>query len=83
MVLYRPQKKEKNGSRLVVGGDRLVCLFDGITLTCDLPTIKMLWNSVLLTAGAKYFTLDLENFYLGTPMARAQYMRLPIKTIPQ
>ena len=43
----------------------------------------MLWNSVISTPGANFFTLDLANFYLGTPMARAQYMRLPIKIIPQ
>ena len=61
----------------------MVCLLDVSTPTFDFPTIKMLWNSVLSTPIAKFFTLDLANFYLGTPMARAQYMRLPIKTIPQ
>ena len=81
--MYRPHKKEKNRSRMVVGGDRLVRIFDVSTPTCDLPTIKMLWNYVLSTPGSKFFTLDLANFYLGTPMARTQYMRLPIKTILQ
>ena len=60
-----------------------MCLFEVSTPTCDLPTIKMLWNSVLSTPGAKFFTLDLAKFYLGTPMACAQYMRPPIKIIPQ
>ena len=83
VVSYRPQKTEKNKSRLVVGGDRLMCLFDVITPTCDLPTIKILWNYVLSTPGDMFFTLYLENFYIGTPMALAQYMRLPIKIIPQ
>ena len=82
VVSYRPQKKEKNRSCLVVGGDRLVCLFDVSTPTCDLPTIKMLWNSVLSTPGAKFFTPDLANFYFGAPMVRTQYMQLPIKTTP-
>ena len=83
VVLYRPKKIEKNRSCLVVGVDRLVCLFDVSTPTCDLPTIKMLWNSVLSTPGSKLFKLDLETFYLGTPMDCAQYMRLPIKIVPQ
>ena len=43
----------------------------------------MLWNSVLSTKGAKYITLDLKDFYLGTPMERPEYMRLPMKLIPQ
>ena len=83
VVSYRPQKKDKNRSHLVVGGDRLVCLFNVSTPTCDLSTIKMMWNSVISMSGSKFFILDLANFYLGTPMARSQYMQLPIKTIPQ
>ena len=71
MVSYRPQEKEKNRFGMVVGGDRLVFLFNMSTPTCDLPTIKMLWNSVLSTSGAKFFTLNLANFYLGTTMACA------------
>ena len=43
----------------------------------------MLWNSVLSTPGSKYFTVDIANFYLGTPMDRPEYMRLPMKIIPQ
>ena len=60
-----------------------MCVFNVITPTCDLQTIRMLWNSVLSTPGAKFFTLDLARFYLGTPMDHAQYMRLPIKITPQ
>ena len=65
-VDYRPGKEEKNGSRLTVGGNRIDYPFGVSTPTCDLPTIKLLWNSVLSTPGAKYFTLDISNFYLRT-----------------
>ena len=27
-------------------------------------------------------TMDISNFYLGTPMDRPEYMRMPIKIIP-
>jgi hypothetical protein len=27
--------------------------------------------------------LDIQNFYLGTPMKSFEYMRIPIKLIPQ
>ena len=83
MVAYKPHKSDPNRSRLTVGGDRITCLYDVSTPTSDLPTIKMLWNSVLSTPGAKYFTLDISNFYLGTPMDRPEYMRIPFKIIPQ
>ena len=43
----------------------------------------MLWNSVLSTPGAKYFTMDISNFYLGTPLDRPDFIHLPIKVIPQ
>ena len=60
-----------------------MCLYDVSTPTADLPTIKLLWNSVLSTPGARYMTLDISNFYLGNPMARPEYMRLPLKLITQ
>jgi len=30
----------------------------------DLTTLKLLWNSVLSTDGAKYMCLDIKKFYL-------------------
>ena len=83
MVSYRPQKLDHDRSRLTVGGDQIVCLHDVSTPTLDLPTIKMLWNSVLSSPGSKFFTVDIANFYLDTPMDRPEFMRLPIKIIPQ
>ena len=68
---------------MTVGGDRITCLDSVSAPTADVPVIKLLWNSVLSTPGAKYFTMDISNFYLGTPMERPEYMRLPIKIIPQ
>ena len=67
-VVYKPDKLEKNRFRVTVGGDRLTVLVDCSAPTADLPTIKCLWNLVLSTPGAKYFTMDVSNFYLGSPM---------------
>ena len=83
VVAYKPNKLETDRSRLTVGGDRIICLFDTSAPTVDLPTIKMLWNSVLSTPGEKYFMMDISNFYLGTSMKRTAFMRLPIKVVPQ
>jgi hypothetical protein len=43
--------------------------------TADLLTIKLLINSVISTAGAKFMTMDIKDFYLNTPMDRYKYMR--------
>ena len=83
MVAYKTHKAYTNISRLRVGGDKITCLYDVSKPTSDLPTIKMFWDSVLSAPGAKYFTLNISNFYLGTPMYRPEYMIIPLKIIPQ
>ena len=83
VVSYRPQKLEKHRSRLTVGGDRINYPYDVSTPTSDLATIKILWNSVLSTPGAKFMGADLANFYLKTPMKRPEFMRLPYHIIPE
>ena len=82
VVAYKPDKLEQYRSRLTTGGDRINYPFDTSAPTADLPTIKLLWNSVLSSPGAKYITMDISNFYLGSPMVRPEYLRLPIKLIP-
>ena len=37
---YRPQKDEKQRTRLTVGGNHIVCLFDDSAPTSDLTTAK-------------------------------------------
>lgn len=83
VVAYKPDKLEKNRSRLTIGGDLIKYPFDKSAPTADLPIIKLLWNSVLSTPGAKYFTMDISNFYLGTPLPRPEFMRLPVTMIPE
>ena len=83
VVAYKPHKADPNRSRLTVGGDRITCLYDVRTPTSDLLTIKMLWNSVLSTPGAKCLTLDISYCYIGTTIDRPEYTRIPLKTIPQ
>ena len=77
------KKTEPHQSRLKVGGDKVNYPFTTSAPTADLPTIKMLWNSFLSTKGARFIVADVENFYLGTPMERPEFMRLPYKQIPQ
>ena len=65
-----------------MGGDCINYPGDTGAPMADLPIIKLLWNSVLSTPGAKYFTMDTSIFYLGSLLPRPEYMRLPIKLVP-
>ena len=73
---------EPNRTRLVAGGDRVHYPFDAGTPTADLLTVKLLINSVKSTPGARFFTMDIKNFYLNTPMVRYKYMRLKLVDMP-
>ena len=83
VVDYRPQKEDPNRVRITVGGNLIDYPYELTTRTAELTTTKILWNSVLSTPNAKYATADAKNFYLETPMERFEYMRMPIKLIPQ
>jgi hypothetical protein len=82
--LVRPEKiEEPNRTRLVVGGDRVHYPFNGGTPTANLPTVKLLINSVISTPGARFFTMDIKNFYLCMPMSQYEYMRLKLSDMPE
>ena len=59
--------------------------FEGATSTptVDMPTVKCHINSTISTPNAKYATMDISDFYLNTLMNRPEYMRIPLKIIPQ
>ncbi len=73
--LIRPKKIDKpNRTRLVAGGDRAQYPFDAGMPTADLLTVKLLINSVISTPEARFFTMDIKNSSLCTPMIRYEYM---------
>jgi hypothetical protein len=53
------------------------------TPTAGITTAKLLFNSVISTHNARLTVFDLKDFYLGTPMERYEYMRIPLSAIPQ
>ena len=69
--LVRPEKiDEPKRTRLVAGGDRVHYPGNVGTETSDLLTVKLLINSIISTPGAKFMAMDINDFYLNTPMAR-------------
>ena len=67
---------------MTAGGNLIDYAGNLTTHTADLTTTKLLWNSVISTPGSRYMCLDITNFYLGTPMARFEYMKIPIDVFP-
>ncbi len=57
-----------------MGGDRVHYPGNASTPTANLLTLKILINSIISTAGAKFMTMDYKDFYLNTPMASYEYM---------
>jgi hypothetical protein len=82
---YRPLKDEPWRVRLVVGGDKLTYEFDSGSPAASLLETKLLINSVISDAknGAKFMSLDLKDFFLASPMGEAEYMRIPLKYLPE
>jgi hypothetical protein len=78
----RPQKEEKERTRLTVGGNPIHYPGDISTKTVGLTTAKLLFNSTVPTPGATFICMDVKNFYLNTPMARFKYMYLLMAQIP-
>ena len=66
-----------------MGGNQIVCPFDVSTPTVEMLTVKTNLNSVILTQGAQYCTIDLKDFYLNMPMERPEYMWMKLKDLPQ
>jgi hypothetical protein len=82
-VNYRPQKIQKERSHLTVGGNLINYPGEVSTPISDTTTAKMVINSTISTPGTRYMVGDISNFYLGTPMTRYEYMKMPIALVPQ
>jgi hypothetical protein len=53
------------------------------TPTADLLLIKIFFNSVISTPGAKFANADLANFYLMTPLKRVEFARIRLEDLPE
>jgi hypothetical protein len=82
---YRPQKSDPYRIRWTVGGNLVDYKGETYTPTADLTTAKLLLNSTISTPGAKFFCIDLANFYLITPFtdpSQYEYLWIPTWAIP-
>jgi hypothetical protein len=80
---YKPNKKEKERVRVMVGGDKLDYFGDVATSTADITTFKILINSTLSTTDAAMMMIDIKNYYLVTPLPWYEYMRMLLSRFPE
>jgi hypothetical protein len=83
VVDIKDQKEEKERTRLTVGGDQIEYPGDKSTQIAGLTTGKILINSVISTPNANFFVIDINNFYLKTPLGRFEYMVINLASLPQ
>ena len=85
VVDFRPQKEDPNRVCMTAaaGGNLLQYPGELTTRTADLTTSKIIWNSVLSTEGARFMGIYIKNFYLGTPLDRFEYMKMPLNILPE
>jgi hypothetical protein len=69
-------------TRLTIGGDRIIYPYDKSAVTADLESFKILLNC-MISENANWTTIDLTDFYLGTPLPHPEYIRIPISMIPE
>jgi hypothetical protein len=91
IVYYNPivkQKRNDDGSiqfrvRGTAGGNLLTVPYDVSARTASLDTVKMLIHSVI-SGTYSWMTIDIADFYLGTPLpaSRYEYLRIHIDKIP-
>jgi hypothetical protein len=46
-------------------------------------TVKIHCYSIVSTKGARYYTMDLNGFYLNTLMERPEFMRMKLAELPK
>jgi hypothetical protein len=82
-VDIKDHKEEKERTRLTVGGDQIEYPGNKSTRTAGLTTAKILINSVISTLGSKFLVIDINNFFLNTPLGRFEYMVINLSSLPQ
>ena len=78
----RPHKAETYCSRLTVGGNLIEYLGDKSCTTADLTSFKCLINPTISSNKARFCTTHINKFYLGTPLAEYEYMKLKLEMTP-
>jgi hypothetical protein len=70
---YHLEKKDPYRTRITMSGNLVNYPHDCGTPTADLLTVKLMFNSIISTPNATFMTIDINAFYLMTPMDHYEY----------
>ena len=76
-------KSDPNRTHITICGTNVQYPGDVVTKTASLEIFKLIINSVISRAGANFAEFDISNFYLDTPMKKAEYVKIQFSKIPQ
>ena len=79
----KPEKEEKERTRLTVGVNLSDFTGNLSAPTSSVTTAKCVFNSVVSTPGARCILADIKNNYLNNILSDPEFMRIPLKIIPQ
>jgi Reverse transcriptase (RNA-dependent DNA polymerase) len=79
----RPQKADPYRVRCTVGGNQIDFPGDKSTKVAELVTIKILFNNIVSTDGAKAGCIDIKDFYLNNVLPNYEYVFFLASLIPQ
>ena len=77
------EKEEKERTRLTVGGNLLDFTGNISASTESVTTAKCVFKSVVSTPGVSCLLADIKHFYLNNILPDPEFMRIPLKIIPQ
>ena len=86
---YNPQTKQKRDAlgavtyriRGTAGGGRMNYRGPTSALTADMPVAKLLIHSIV-SDNAKWMTIDIKDYYLGTPLIKPDFVCIPTRLLP-
>ena len=83
MCEVKPEKEERERTRLTVGGNLLDLTGNLSNPTASFTTAKCVFNSVVSTTGARCLLANIKHFYLNNVLRYPEFMRIPVEIIPQ
>ena len=79
----KPEKEEKERTRLTVRGNLLDFTGNLSSPTASVTTSKCVFNIAVSIPGARCLLADIKHFYLNNILPDSDFMRIPLKIIPQ
>ena len=79
----KQEKEEKERMILTVGGNLLAFTGNPSAPTASVFTAKCVFNSVVSTPGSRCLLADINFFYLNNILLDPEFIRIPLKIIPQ